>query len=65
MRPTLWVKSRATSPANVRLFVNLAVRLGLPRAERSGDLFYPLYILRRDKIGLSRIGVCDVSHTTL
>ena len=49
------------------------VRLTVVRCEahsavsrtNGGKLFYPLYILRRDKVVLSRIEVCDVSHMYL
>ena len=50
-------------PHIVRLNCNLAVRLGCrePNLER-GVLFYPLYILRRDKYLSSRFCVCDSRH---
>jgi len=51
-------------PQIVRLNCNLAVRLGCrePNLER-GVLFYPLYILRRDKYLSSRFYVCDSCHS--
>jgi hypothetical protein len=50
-------------PHIVRLICNLAVRLGVQEPNLDGAvLFYPLYILRRDKYLSSRIYLCDSRH---